>query len=188
MKSFFLLSLLSIALTNVLYAQNNRVDERKLEAAIEKAIREAEAKQKKAAEEAREKERKKEQRHEQQRRQHEASFNRQMNNLNSVSAEDFLNRSHQQNASQQQGNFSTQVNKFRDNQQSQNIVAAPNKENINRSRGANYENGSKIGTHGKIGENYTADRYEYKRAGFGNTQQRPQARVPANEYRSRYLK
>lgn len=182
MKRFFLLSLLGIALTNVTYAQLTSSQE----SYLERKILEAEAKQKKTAEEAKRKEREKEQRHEQQRKQHEANFNRQMNNLNSVSAEDFLNRSHQQNASQQQENFNTQVNRFRDNQQTQNIVATQNKENINRSKGANYENGSKIGTHGKIGENYTADRYEYKRAGFVNTQQRPQARVPVNEYRSRY--
>ena len=131
------LILLYVLFTNVIYAQTDmgRVN-RGLEAAVDKAVKEHNAKQKKAKEEAERKEREKARRHEQQRRQHEANYNRQMENLNQVRAEDFLN-----NPQQQKANFGTKVKKFR-GQKTTNVVATPKKNNGNLANGNPFGNSS----------------------------------------------
>lgn len=185
MKRLIIISVMSIAFSNAMYAQLTKSQE----GYLERKIAEAEAKQKKAAEEAREKERekerKKEQRHEQQRREHEAQFNRQINNLNSVSAEDYMTGPKQQTGgkgfqattSKQGGSPTTPVaNKRKTTNLSQ--TRNNNGSNSNRSRNT----GSLINS----GGNYTGDRYAIKPAGFGNTQQQAQVRKSANEYRNQY--
>jgi len=185
MKRYIFLSVLCMFFANAMYAQLTKSQE----GYLERKIAEAEAKQKKSVEaekeKEREKERKKEQRHEQQRRQHEAQFNRQMNNLNSVSAEDYMTGQKQQTGgkgfqattSKQGGSPTTPVaNKRKTTNLSQ--TRNNNGSNSNRSRNT----GSLINS----GGNYTGDRYAIKPAGFGNTQQQAQVRKSANEYRYQY--
>lgn len=173
--------LLCALLADVAYAQTDmRRVKRGVEAAVEKAMREHNAKQKKAKEEAERKEREKARRHEQQRRQHEANYNRQINNLNQVSAEDFLN------TPRQQGSTNTAINGASKNQQVPVTAQRKTNTNINRPTGTNYGNSGRIGTPSYSGNDYTGDRYNFKRAGFNNTQPHEQVRVPANQYRQKY--
>ena len=181
--------LLCVLFADAVYAQSHEEKMRRihngLEAAVDKAMREHEAKAKKEREAKERKEReeriKTERRHEQQRRQHEANFNRQMENLNQVSAEDFLN-----SPQQHEGGFSTKVKKFRENQQTPTVVATPKKENVKRANGDPFANSGRIGSTSWSGNNYRGNLYDNKRAGFGNTQQRQQTRVPANQIRGQY--
>lgn len=185
MRRNVLILLLCIFSANVMYAQTDtRRLNRGLEDAVEKAVREHEAKQKKAIEEARRKEREKAQRHEQQRRQHEAQFNRQMDNLNSVSAEDYMT-----GPKQQTGEKGLQATTYRAEENAKTPVATPrNNPNSRQSSNiiSNSANRNNYGTPSYSGLNYSGDRYDLKRAGFENTRQQPKARKPASEYRSQY--
>ena len=170
--------LLCALLADGTYAQvNEGYLIRKIEEAEAKAKKEREAKERKEREERIKTER----RHEEQRRQHEANYNRQMNNLNQVSASDFINT-----PQQQEGGFSTKVKKFREGQQTTNVVATPKKKNTNRPNGDPFANSGRIGSASWSGNNYRGNLYDNKRAGFGNTQQRQQARVPASQIRGQY--
>ena len=170
--------LLCALLADGTYAQvNEGYLIRKIEEAEAKAKKEREAKERKEREERIKTER----RHEEQRRQHEANYNRQMNNLNQVSASDFINT-----PQQQKSGFSTKVKKFRENQQTPTVVATPQKKNGNRANDDPFANSGKIGSPSWSGNNYRGNLYDNKRAGFGNTQQRQQARVPASQIRGQY--
>ena len=177
--------ILCVLFADAVYAQSHEEKMRRIRNGVEAAVAKAEAKAKKEREAKERKEReeriKTERRHEQQRRQHEANFNRQMENLNLVSAEDFLN-----SPQQHEGGFSTKVKKFMENQQTPTVVATPKKENTKRANGDPFANSGRIGSASWSGNNYRGNLYDNKRAGFGNTQQRQQARVPANQIRGQY--
>lgn len=185
MRRFVFLSLLCIFFTNAMYAQTDiRRISKGVEDAAEKALREYEAKQKKAAEEAKRKEREKAQRHEQQRRQHEVQFNRQMNNLNSVSVEDYMTGPKQQAEGK---GFQPTTYKAEGNQTAP--VATPRK-NLNNRQMSNNNGSNRSRNTGALinsGGNYTGDRYNIKPAGYGiNQQNRQQTRVSANQIRGKY--
>lgn len=170
--------------TNALYAQTNRKRlNNGIDAAVEKAVREHNAKQKKA-EEAKRKEREREQRQEQQRRQHEANFNRQIENLNSVSADDYITGPRQQTGTEE-----FQATTYKEEEPTKAPVATPRKNTNNRQASSNNSRSgrSNFGTPSYSGNNYPDDRYTNKPAGFGNTQKnRQQARVPASQIRGQY--
>lgn len=177
--------ILCVLFADAVNAQSHEEKMRRIHNGLEVAVAKAEAKAKKEREAKERKEReeriKTERRHEEQRRQHEANYNKQMNNLNQVSAEDFLN-----SPQQHEGGFSTKVKKFRENQQTPTVVATPKKENTKRANGDPFANSGRIGSASWSGNNYRGNLYDDKRAGFGNTQQRQQARVPANQIRGQY--
>lgn len=173
--------LLCVMFADAVYAQLSKSQE----GYIEKKVAEAEAKAKKEKEAKELKEReeriKTERRHEEQSRQHETTYNRQMENLNKVKAEDFLN-----NPQHQEGSFSSKVKKFREGQQTTNVVATPKKEGANQSGGNPFGNSGRIGSPSYSGLNYTGNRYDINRAGYENTKQQPQSRVPAYQIRGQY--
>lgn len=177
MKKVVFLSVLSILVTNAMYAQLTKSQE----GYLERKIAEAEAKHKKSVEAEKKKERETEQRHEQQRIQHEAQFNRQMNNLNSVTAEDFLNTPQQQTGVK---GFQATTYKAEGNLKAP--VSTPRK-NAKNHQTSNNGGRNNFGTPSYSGNNYSGDRYDFKHAGFGNTQQnRQQVRVPASQIRGKY--
>lgn len=184
MKRFFTLSLLCMLLANAAYAQTDRKKLNKgIDAAVEKAVREHNANQKKTAEKARRKEREKQLRHEQQRKQHEANFNRQMNNLNSVSANDYM-----KGPQQKDGSNGFQATTYKAEGTPKAPVASKRKDMNNRQTNGNGGNRlGNIGAQINSGGNYTGDRYNIKPAGFGNRQhQRTQVKKSTNEYRTLY--
>lgn len=166
-----------------MYAQPRTTDTGALGKAVERAVLEAEAKQRRAAEEARRKEQKKEQRHEQQRRQHEAQYTRQMNNLNSVSAGDYMTGPRQQYGTQR---FHATTHHAAGGQ-----TPPVTTQRKNGSRQVSGNNGSSsgrsnFGTYSYSGNNYTGDRYNIRPAGFDDTRQLQQVRKPAEQIRGQY--
>jgi len=161
-----------------MYAQLTKSQEGYLERKIAEA--EAKHKQGKAAEGAGEKERKKEERHEQQRRQYEANFNKQMNNLNSVSAGDYIN------GPKRNGMESSQATTYKAEVPHKAPVATQRK-NGNKLQTNNNSGRNNIGSPSYSGNNYTGDRYNFKRADFGRTlQSNQQTRISENQIRGQY--
>ena len=149
---------------------------------LEKKVAEAEAKAKKEQEAKKRKERKEriktERRHEQQRRQHEANYNRQMINLNQVSASDFIN-----SPQLQEGSYNTKVKKFREDQQNTNVPISK-EDRVNQLDGDPFGNSDKIGTPSYSGLNYTGNRYNNDCSGFDNI--KPQIKIPTTQIRGKY--
>lgn len=108
-----------------------------------------------------------------------------MNNLNSVSADDYMTGPRQQT-----GTKGFQATTYKQGESPTTPVA--NKRKTTNPRQTSNNNGSNsirsrnTGALINSGGNYTGDRYNIKQAGFGNTQQQAQVRKSANEYRNQY--